>query len=155
MDGSGQTIKVHVNVEITPSALQAIVENAKVIAGKDQHLIHIPTLQKLFVLPHRIGRALKPARAVGCLLGSQHFHKPTAKIAGEVVGAAEVAVQRLAVELGENINLVDARINAVADWYIDESVFAPEGYCRFGAGEGEGLQPGAGATAENDRQYSH
>ena len=40
MDGSGQTIKVHVNVEITPSALQAIVENAKVIAGKDQRGVY-------------------------------------------------------------------------------------------------------------------
>jgi hypothetical protein len=36
MDESMETIKVHVNVEITPVSLQAIVKNAKIIAGRDQ-----------------------------------------------------------------------------------------------------------------------
>ncbi len=36
MNESRETIKVHVNVEITPVSLQAIVENAKMIAGRDQ-----------------------------------------------------------------------------------------------------------------------
>ncbi|MFO8085521.1 MAG: hypothetical protein R6U27_14525 [Desulfobacterales bacterium] len=31
-----QTIKVHANVEITVASLQAIVENAKAIAGKNE-----------------------------------------------------------------------------------------------------------------------
>ncbi len=31
-----QTIKVHANVEITVAALQAVVENAKAVAGKDE-----------------------------------------------------------------------------------------------------------------------
>jgi len=40
MDKSKETIKVNVNVEITPVSLQAIVENAKVIAGKDQRGVY-------------------------------------------------------------------------------------------------------------------
>jgi hypothetical protein len=36
MDESMETIKVHVNVEITPVSLQAIVKNAKIIAGRDR-----------------------------------------------------------------------------------------------------------------------
>jgi hypothetical protein len=36
MDESRETIMVHVNVEITPVSLQAIVENAKMIAGRDE-----------------------------------------------------------------------------------------------------------------------
>ncbi len=31
-----ETIKVHVNVEMTPESLKSIVENAKMIAGRDQ-----------------------------------------------------------------------------------------------------------------------
>ncbi len=40
MDKSKETIKVNVNVEITPVSLQAIVENTKVIAGKDQRGVY-------------------------------------------------------------------------------------------------------------------
>ena len=36
MRESNETIKVHVNVEITPASLQAIVKNAKEIAGRDE-----------------------------------------------------------------------------------------------------------------------
>lgn len=36
MDQTKETIKVHVNVEITPLSLQAIVKNAKNIAGRDE-----------------------------------------------------------------------------------------------------------------------
>lgn len=36
MDESMETIKVRVNVEITPVSLQAIVKNAKIIASRDQ-----------------------------------------------------------------------------------------------------------------------
>jgi hypothetical protein len=36
MDESKKTIRVNVNVEITPVTLEAIVENAKLIAGKDE-----------------------------------------------------------------------------------------------------------------------
>jgi hypothetical protein len=36
MDEVKQTIKVHANVEITVASLQAIVENGKAIAGKNE-----------------------------------------------------------------------------------------------------------------------
>jgi hypothetical protein len=35
MNESKETIRINTNVEITPVSLQAIVENAKLIAGKD------------------------------------------------------------------------------------------------------------------------
>jgi hypothetical protein len=40
MNGSKETIRINVNVEITPVSLQAIVENAKFIAGKDQQGVY-------------------------------------------------------------------------------------------------------------------
>ncbi|MBW1894102.1 MAG: hypothetical protein JRI91_10470 [Deltaproteobacteria bacterium] len=36
MSGSKETITVHVNVDITPEALQSIVENAKNLAGRNE-----------------------------------------------------------------------------------------------------------------------
>ncbi len=40
MDKSKETIRVNLNVEITPVSLQAIVQNAKAIAGKDQRGVY-------------------------------------------------------------------------------------------------------------------
>jgi hypothetical protein len=40
-------------------------------------------------------------------LGRQHLHEAAAETGGEVVGEAEVAVERLTVELGEGVDLED------------------------------------------------
>jgi hypothetical protein len=40
MNESKETIRINVNIEITPVSLQAIVENAKLIAGKDQRGVY-------------------------------------------------------------------------------------------------------------------
>jgi hypothetical protein len=40
MNESKETIRINTNVEITPVSLQAIVENAKLIAGKDQRGVY-------------------------------------------------------------------------------------------------------------------
>ena len=52
-----------------------VIHAVELIAGKDQQLIHIPSLDQLAVLAHGIRRALKPAWAVGGLLGRQHLDK--------------------------------------------------------------------------------
>jgi hypothetical protein len=40
MNEPKETIRINTNVEITPVSLQAIVENAKLIAGKDQRGVY-------------------------------------------------------------------------------------------------------------------
>ncbi len=42
------TIKIHVNIELTPTALQAVVDNAKKIAGTDQRGVYkVDTAEKV------------------------------------------------------------------------------------------------------------
>lgn len=42
------TIKIHVNIELTPTALQAVVENAKKIAGTDHRGVYkVDTAEKV------------------------------------------------------------------------------------------------------------
>ena len=132
----------------------AVIHAVELIAGEDQHLVHIPALKQLLVLPHRIGGALKPAWAGGRLLSGKHFHEATAEAAGEVVGEAEVAVERLTVELGEHVDLLDPRVDAVAHRDVDQPVFSTQGHGRFGPGGGEGLQAGTGTAAQDDGQYT-
>lgn len=43
-----ETVKIHVNIEITPAALQAVVENAKKATGPDQKGIYkVDTAEKV------------------------------------------------------------------------------------------------------------
>ena len=85
----------------------AIVHAVELITREDQDLIDIPGLKQLAVLAHRIGRALEPTGAIRCLLSRQHLNKATAEPRREVVGQAEMTVQRLTVELGQCIDLVN------------------------------------------------
>jgi hypothetical protein len=71
----------------------AVVHPVKLVAGKNQVVVHIPLLEKPLVLAHRIGRALEPARTVRGLLGGQHLHEPLAEAGREVVTHREVAVK--------------------------------------------------------------
>ena len=124
----------------------------ELITREDQHLIHIPGLEQLAVLAYGIGGALKPARAVGGLLGRQHLHEAAAETGGEVVGKAEVAVERLTVELGEGVDLENSGVDAVADRDVDQAVLTAQRYRWFGPGEVQGLQTRAGTASENDRK---
>ncbi len=63
-----------------------------------------------------------------------------------------MAIERLTVELRQRIDLVDAGVDAIADRNVDQAVVAAQGHGRLGTGEGEGLQTGAGAAAEDDGQ---
>jgi hypothetical protein len=85
-----------------------VIHPVELITGKDQHLIHIPDLEQLAVLAYGIGSAPEQARAVWGLLGRQHLHEATAETGGEGLGEAEVAVERLTVELGEGVDLEDS-----------------------------------------------
>ena len=51
-----------------------------------------------------------------------------------------MAVERGGVELGEGVDAREARVQAVADGYVDEAVFAADGDCGFGAVFGQGIE---------------
>ncbi len=64
-----------------------------------------------------------------------------------------MAVQRRRIELGQHGNVIDARIDAVADGYIDQPVFPGNGDGGLGAHPGQRVQPLANAAAQDDRQH--
>jgi hypothetical protein len=64
------------------------------------------------VLPHRVGRALIPARVRGCLLRGHDLDEAAREIV-ELVGRVDVLVQRRGVELREHVNPPQARVDAV------------------------------------------
>jgi hypothetical protein len=52
--------------------------------------------------------------------------------------------------LSQNVNLFDLRVDAITDGNIDQAVFAGEGNGRFGAKLSQRIEPGAGASAQDD-----
>ena len=75
-------------------------------------------LEVVHILANRIGRALIPIVALISLFSGKNIDKSTC-IRIELVGFLDVSVKRSGIKLRENEDLVKARIEAVADRYID------------------------------------
>ena len=58
--------------------------------------------------------------------------------------------QRLAAELGEHVDRVDAGVDEIAEHEIDDPVLASEGNCRLGALAREGEKAGSFAAGEDE-----
>lgn len=63
------------------------------------------------------------------------------------VGTGEMAVKRGGVELGEDVDLVDVAVEAVADGDVDEPVVSAEGNGGFGSLFGERVETSSGAAS--------
>ncbi len=118
----------------------AVVHAVDVVAGEDQHILRLLAAQVAHVLAHGVGGALVPVHAVGRLLGGKDSHKAFAE-GVEVVGQADVAVERGRVELGDDEDAVDPRVQRVGDGDVDEAVHAAEGHCGFRAVLRQRMQP--------------
>ena len=114
-------------------------KNAQVVARQDDHVLHRPVFdvrKQPGVLAHRVRRALEPLLVRGRLRGGQDLDeavpaKPHAR--PDVVRAGEVAVEGGGVELGEDVHLVDAGVDAVGHGDVDEAVGAADGDGGLGA----------------------
>ena len=84
------------------------------------------------------------------LLCGKNFYKTLTKGSTEVVALSKVPIQRSAVELRQHIHLVDAGVNAVADWDVNQTIFACKRYGRLGPHLGEGVEARSSSSPEND-----
>src|SRR5690606_9932748 len=82
------------------------------------------------------------------LLGREDVDKAPAK-GIKMIRVLNVPVQRGRVELGEDEDAVDARVEAVADRDIHQPVFACQGYGRLAAFGGQRMQPGSPTSAHD------
>src|SRR5262249_50787987 len=104
------------------------------------------------VLADGVGGPLVPVGGFVRLLGGQDLDKAAAK-GVELVGVGDVAVQAYAQELCEKINRVAAAVDAVADGYVDQAVFAGDRDRRLAAQHGQGKEPRTAAAAQNQTQH--
>ena len=74
--------------------------------------------------------------------------------AAELPSLAQVLQQRLALELRQHVDRINARVDQVAQDEIDDPILASERNRRLGAFLGQRIEPGTLAAGEHDSQYA-
>jgi hypothetical protein len=115
---------------------QTEVHPVKLISAQDEKIFVGPLEEVTEVLAHRVGRSLIPFVISRRLLGGKNMDEIVAEVV-EAIGARDVAVERLAVVLCQDIHLLDARVDTVADGDVDDPAFRREWHRRLGAIVGE------------------
>src|SRR5262249_60715263 len=91
------------------------------------------------------------ALAVRGLFGGENLDKPIAEQV-HPVRLADVAVERRRIELRKNENPAHIGVQAVADWDIDQAIFAADRHSGLRAELRERKQPFALTAAKDERE---
>src|SRR5262245_5941904 len=102
-------------------------------------------------LSYGIGRPLEPVRIVRRLLGRKNLDK-TLREPVEPVRHRDVAVERGGIELRQDVDAPDVRVETVADGDVDEPVLAADGHRRLRTRGRQRKETGALAAAKNNRE---
>jgi hypothetical protein len=124
------------------------VHQVELVAREDQDLVGVLLEQPGEGLAHGVGRPLEPVAIVQRLLGGQNVDVAVAEGA-EAVGLVDVAVEAGAVELGDDEDPVDPRVQAVADRDVDEAELPAHRHGRLRAVAGERPETGPLPSTEN------
>ena len=127
----------------------AVVHAVELVTAEDDEIFRRMFKEVAHVLAHGIGRSLIPFRALGGLLGGEDFHEARGEVV-ELVGLVDVAVERGAVELGEDVDAAEAGVQAVANRDVYEAVFSTKRDGGFRTFLGERKESGAGTAAHDD-----
>ena len=126
----------------------AVIHLVDVVAGQNQHVLGIVTLDEVDVLIDGVGRALIPIGALIALVGGQDVHAGVHTVQIPRRTGADVAVQLQGLVLGEHTHRLDAGVDTVGQGEVDDAVFAAVGNCRFGNLAGQRVQTAALAASE-------
>ena len=120
----------------------AEIHAVKLVAAENEQVLEVMGEEMEQVLAHGVGRALVPGGVGEGLFGGQDFHKSAGEMV-EFVGLGNMAVEGGGIELGQQINPLQARIDAVGNGDVHQAVFAGQGHGRLAAVPGE-REAGAG-----------
>jgi hypothetical protein len=119
-----------------------------VVGTEDDHDVRLLVVDQVHGLVDGVRRAGVPLRAEpllrrdrGHVVAEQRAHPP---------GGGDVAVQAVALVLGEHADLEDAAVGQVGQGEVDQPVETPERDRRLGPVGGQRAQASAGAAGEDD-----
>lgn len=99
---------------------------------------------------------LKPVGVLGALLSGENLDEAFVLVAAHVagVGPGEMAIEGSGIELGENIDLGDVAVQAVADWNINQPVVGSKGNSRLRPLLRQRVETSPGPSSENNAQHT-
>src|ERR1022692_2325937 len=106
------------------------------------------------VLVNGVGRALVPGFAGRAHLGRHRDNKLRLEETAELPSLAQMLQQRLAFELRQHVDGVDARVDEIAQDEVDDAILPAEGDSGLGTFLGQRVEPGALSTRQHDSQYA-
>ncbi len=125
-----------------------VVHPIKMVAGEDQdEVAHV--LDEAEVLADGVGRALVPVPVLEGLLGREEGDEVLVEIV-EAVGRENVAMERFARELGQDEDLPEVGVDAVADRDVDEPEPAGDRDGRLAPDLGQRVEPAALPPRQDD-----
>src|SRR6185369_414574 len=110
-----------------------VVHPIEMVAGEDEIVVGRMLTEVTRRLTNGIRGALVPVRVVGRLLGGEDFDEAARKTV-EPIGVGNVAIERRRIELRQDEDATDVGMQAPADRYIDEAVFAADRNGWLGSG---------------------
>ena len=123
----------------------------ELICGQNQDVARAIVVQIAKVLANGVGGAAIPVGRLVGLLGGEDLDKAVAE-GIELVGVGNMAVQADAEELREDVEAIDAAVDAVAKRDVDEAIFPGDGHGRLTAMLRQGIQRSSAAAAENQAE---
>ena len=124
------------------------------VGAEDGYQVRVGLLDKVDVLKDGVGRSLIPGFVGGAHLRRHRDDELVFEQAAELPALAQVLQERLAAELGQHVDRIDTRVDKVAEYEIDDAVFATERDRGFGALLGEGIEPCTLPSGQHDAQHA-
>jgi hypothetical protein len=126
----------------------AIVHPVQLVAAQNEQVIEMMVQKMNEIFSHGISGALVPGRVRKRLLRGQYFHEAAGKMI-EFVRLRNVPVHRGRVELCEDIDAAEMRVDAIGDGNIHKTVFSRKRHSGLRAILGKRKQARTLATAHD------
>ncbi len=128
------------------------VHAVKLIPGQDENVVVVASRKVVNVLADGVCGALIPIVALLRLLGRENVDGAPAKRV-ETIGFLDVPMQRCRVELRQQVNPVDLRVEAIADRDVHQSVLTRKRHGRLAPLLGERMESRAAASPHDYSNY--
>ena len=125
------------------------VHAVELIARENQIVVGVEPGEMADGLTDRVGGPLIPVRVVGRLFGREDFHESLTEQV-HPIGLADVAVERRRIELRQDEDPPDIRVQAVADRDVDEPVLPADRARPAWSGAASAERGASPAAAENE-----
>ena len=109
-----------------------VVHLIDMVAGEDQHIVGIISVNERDILCDGISRALIPVGILALLIGREHMHAAVHAVQIPGLAGADVLVELQGLVLGKHAYSLNAGIDAVGEGEVYNAVLSPEGHSGLG-----------------------